>query len=165
MQWSRVARGSACALTLFVLAASAQAQSSAPPPAAASTPTDEPGSFSDLAPARGAAKPSVQPPPAVANPKAPQQASGGGGTFLATPPVAQGPAVANPKAPQQAGGGGTFFGDPPAAPGPAKAVRAAATGPRPGQGGTCSAWMFHNASCVDAAGRRCTQTPGGRKCN
>jgi tRNA A-37 threonylcarbamoyl transferase component Bud32 len=35
---------------------------------------------------------------------------------------------------------------------------------RPGRGGTCSGWMFYNTSCVDAGGRRCTQTPGGRKC-
>ena len=35
---------------------------------------------------------------------------------------------------------------------------------RPGRGGTCSGWMFGNTSCTDSAGRRCTQTYGGRKC-
>jgi Protein kinase domain len=36
---------------------------------------------------------------------------------------------------------------------------------RPGRGGTCGGWMYYNTSCTDSAGRRCTQTPGGRKCD
>ena len=39
------------------------------------------------------------------------------------------------------------------------------SGDRPGRGGTCGGWMWHNSSCTDGAGRRCTQTPGGRKCD
>jgi Protein kinase domain len=35
---------------------------------------------------------------------------------------------------------------------------------RPGRGGNCQGWMFYNTSCTDGAGRRCTQTPGGRVC-
>ena len=38
-------------------------------------------------------------------------------------------------------------------------------GDRPGRGGTCGGWMFYNSSCTDSAGRRCTQTSGGRKCD
>ena len=39
------------------------------------------------------------------------------------------------------------------------------SGARPGRGGTCGGWMWYNSSCTDGAGRRCTQTPGGRKCD
>ena len=38
-------------------------------------------------------------------------------------------------------------------------------GDRPARGGTCGGWMYYNSSCTDGAGRRCTQTPGGRKCD
>ena len=38
-------------------------------------------------------------------------------------------------------------------------------GDRPGRGGTCGGWMFYNSACTDSAGRRCTQTTGGRKCD
>ena len=41
----------------------------------------------------------------------------------------------------------------------------AGDGERPGRGGSCSSWMFHNTSCTDNAGRHCTQTPSGRKCD
>jgi serine/threonine protein kinase len=36
---------------------------------------------------------------------------------------------------------------------------------RPGRGGSCGGWMYYNTSCTDSAGRRCTQTPGGCKCD
>ena len=44
-------------------------------------------------------------------------------------------------------------------------AQSSGSGDRPGRGGTCSGWMRHNSSCTDGAGRRCTQTPGGRKCD
>jgi hypothetical protein len=40
-----------------------------------------------------------------------------------------------------------------------------ASNQRPGHGGSCTGWMWYNSSCVDGAGRRCTQTQGGRKCD
>ena len=42
---------------------------------------------------------------------------------------------------------------------------AASSGDRPGRGGTCGGWMFYNTSCTDSAGRHCTQTTSGRKCD
>ena len=42
------------------------------------------------------------------------------------------------------------------------------SGARPGRGGTCGGWMSYDSSCTDGAGgflSRCTQTPGGRKCD
>jgi serine/threonine protein kinase len=47
---------------------------------------------------------------------------------------------------------------------PRAAAKAQSNNDRPGRGGTCGSWMYHNTSCTDSAGRRCTQTPGGRKC-
>ena len=54
-----------------------------------------------------------------------------------------------------------------AQPAEAAAAKAPARSPeadRPGRGGNCQGWMFYNTSCTDGAGRRCTQTPGGRVC-
>ena len=46
----------------------------------------------------------------------------------------------------------------------AKAPSRPSEADRPGRGGNCQGWMFYNTSCTDGAGRRCTQTPGGRVC-
>ena len=46
----------------------------------------------------------------------------------------------------------------------AKPANRSSDADRPGRGGNCQGWMFYNSSCTDGAGRRCTQTPGGRVC-
>jgi hypothetical protein len=46
-----------------------------------------------------------------------------------------------------------------------KARSEVASGEKPGRGGSCTGWMFYNTSCTDGAGRHCTQTTSGRKCN